>query len=482
MSFPSNPSLDQDRWDIPLNENLTAVKAAIGTPTTISDHTATLGAHTSELASQGADINVITGQAVMSLYADFAEYADGLPDGVVPEFAPAAWITTGAVPPIVTDGVLSSTGSGYLYTEIGEGLFFMGGEFSFGGTGTASCGTLALSAKTADLLDNFAHCIVGAAGATLTIRKDGGDFEGVISLGWNSLCKLDGTKYRMSLMRRGNTLTVFGPFGEAASVTDYRVADVFAGDEGVAFWQAGAGAAAKGYLHKAWGFSVEEERYPSFASLTSGAALPKVAVDPSRPSGITSGYGVADAVYVGPLAQGPGIQFGGATKRALGQLTTQLEIGATSMVADRICLGTVQVGIGDNEETFTSVGYPSGTEPYTHTITAATKVHPAGTGIFAESTAGQVIYQSLGNNFVYHPGTVAFPDGMYFGDLSVRLQSSANLLSLALGDSFRVQDGAWNGGHLLLGTYHIWQNGGVLYIKNGAPSSATDGTVIGTQT
>lgn len=39
--------------------------------------------------------------------------------------------------------------------------------------------------------------------------------------------------------------------------------------------------------------------------------------------------------------------------------------------------------------------------------------------------------------------------------------------------------GTWNGNHLVLGTYHIWNNAGELRIKNGAPANATDGAAIG---
>ena len=43
--------------------------------------------------------------------------------------------------------------------------------------------------------------------------------------------------------------------------------------------------------------------------------------------------------------------------------------------------------------------------------------------------------------------------------------------------------GAWNGPHLVMGAYHIWIDGaGRLQLKSGTPTSATDGTIIGTQT
>ena len=42
--------------------------------------------------------------------------------------------------------------------------------------------------------------------------------------------------------------------------------------------------------------------------------------------------------------------------------------------------------------------------------------------------------------------------------------------------------GTWDGGHVVLGAYHLWVDAtGDLRIKSGDPSSATDGTIVGTQ-
>lgn len=44
-------------------------------------------------------------------------------------------------------------------------------------------------------------------------------------------------------------------------------------------------------------------------------------------------------------------------------------------------------------------------------------------------------------------------------------------------------EAAWNGNHPTLGVYHLWiDSSGRLRIKNSAPASDTDGTVVGTQT
>lgn len=51
----------------------------------------------------------------------------------------------------------------------------------------------------------------------------------------------------------------------------------------------------------------------------------------------------------------------------------------------------------------------------------------------------------------------------------------------ALGDRIDY-DGAWDGNHLLMGVYHLWiDSSGRLRVKNSAPLSDTDGTVVGTQ-
>lgn len=48
--------------------------------------------------------------------------------------------------------------------------------------------------------------------------------------------------------------------------------------------------------------------------------------------------------------------------------------------------------------------------------------------------------------------------------------------------NWSLGDGAWNGSHMTMGAYHFWvDNFGVLRIKNGAPTSHNDGTVVGMQ-
>lgn len=47
---------------------------------------------------------------------------------------------------------------------------------------------------------------------------------------------------------------------------------------------------------------------------------------------------------------------------------------------------------------------------------------------------------------------------------------------------WKAGNGAWDSGHLIMGTYHFWvDTSGRLRIKNGSPASDTDGTVVGSQ-
>ena len=75
------------------------------------------------------------------------------------------------------------------------------------------------------------------------------------------------------------------------------------------------------------------------------------------------------------------------------------------------------------------------------------------------------------------------------GDDDLRLKVSSDGTSFR--EAFSVDratgdlrlPGAWNSGHLVLGTSHLWIDGtGRLRVKAGAPTGATDGTVVGTQT
>lgn len=437
-------------------------------------------------------INRALGRSQLSLYSDFADFVDGSPSGVMPEIGPNTWLTSGAAPPTVSSGVLSSTGSGYLYTTVTANRFIAGVDASFGGTSDSTSLTIALCRTEAGgaLLNHFAHCIYGPGGFTLTIRKDAGDFESILGQGWPATCARDGTMYRFGLMMRGNSIAVLGPFGEVYAVTDHRIADVFSGDTGTVMYQAGTGGAAKGYLHKAWALSRNADSTPGVADFIEGIMAGVLnARDVSR-AGITGGYGNRAAVYTGPNSGSqPSVRFGSLGYGIIGVLDAEMGIGATTFVTDIIITGgsTVRMGIGNDLEVFTTSGYPTGTGPFTHTVTvAATKTHPVGRGFVAQmSGSAPEIYVSLGNGAMYLPSFLVLDSGnCYFGSaLDIKfVRVAANVFGLADGDSFDLQ-GTHDGGTLRLRDNYLWVDAtGVLRIKSSAPASDTDGTVVGAQT
>jgi hypothetical protein len=105
---------------------------------------------------------------------------------------------------------------------------------------------------------------------------------------------------------------------------------------------------------------------------------------------------------------------------------------------------------------------PGGLAPYN--LAPVTAVAPADCTIKGQN--GTASFAAVGGNIILKPGV---------GSVS---NVSGNV---------QIQDTAgncgWNTAHLMLGIYHIWVSAaGKLYIKNSAPASDTDGTIIGTQT
>jgi hypothetical protein len=83
----------------------------------------------------------------------------------------------------------------------------------------------------------------------------------------------------------------------------------------------------------------------------------------------------------------------------------------------------------------------------------------------------EATFGGSGGALVFGPGGTSAPDSR------IERQGS-NLLGLAAGDSFALE-GTYNGGHLLLGSNHLWLDAtGKLRIKASAPSSDTDGTLV----
>lgn len=87
--------------------------------------------------------------------------------------------------------------------------------------------------------------------------------------------------------------------------------------------------------------------------------------------------------------------------------------------------------------------------------------------------ANERIKHDFVNGRTYYANGTA-PVSYYVGDVNGTMGVS--------GSNFTIDGGTFNTGHLQLGNYHLWVDvSGRLRIKNGAPTSDTDGVVVGTQ-
>ena len=77
---------------------------------------------------------------------------------------------------------------------------------------------------------------------------------------------------------------------------------------------------------------------------------------------------------------------------------------------------------------------------------------------------------------------IGFGDGVSGNPDAYLQRTAAGVLGVRTGTSFNT-GGTWNDSHLIMGGYHLWiDSTGRLRIKFGAPTSAEDGAVAGTQT
>jgi|SRR3989344_2057545 len=105
----------------------------------------------------------------------------------------------------------------------------------------------------------------------------------------------------------------------------------------------------------------------------------------------------------------------------------------------------------------------------------AQRIDPADVAYIAKTVAdaNNRLTISANGKIEFGPGNTVVDTNLY--------RSAPNMLAMGTGDSFKI-DCKWDGGLFWLGNSALWaDNSGILRIKNGAPTSDTDGTIIGTQ-
>ncbi len=78
-------------------------------------------------------------------------------------------------------------------------------------------------------------------------------------------------------------------------------------------------------------------------------------------------------------------------------------------------------------------------------------------------------------------GTEVISNGGINGKVGVNTATPDSKFDVVGGNS-KLGGGSYSTGHLVMGNYHIWVDGnGRLRIKNGIPTSNTDGQIVGLQ-
>jgi hypothetical protein len=203
-------------------------------------------------------------------------------------------------------------------------------------------------------------------------------------------------------------------------------------------------------------------------ALTSGGGQP----------GLDVGGQSTDAVFVGNIAKdnyrnwsitGGGLGHIAVANRSLGSPvavdslsgldTIDLAAGITRLAGGLTVAGTTTLG------TLLTSGVLWSTLASSNSVAYRTRA--------SGDTQDRFQFRASGSMY-WGDGTAVTPDVNLY-------RAAADLLSMGTGDSLRL-DGTWNGGKVQLGNYRLWVDAtGVLRIKNGAPTSDTDGTVVGTQ-
>lgn len=94
-----------------------------------------------------------------------------------------------------------------------------------------------------------------------------------------------------------------------------------------------------------------------------------------------------------------------------------------------------------------------------------------GTVVLQTASTGYELADNLGNKLIEWNTTDGLELGQWSGAQIIKANRNVQFLN-----------GTWDTPHILLGTTHLWVNAGKLMINTVAPTSAADGTVVGTQT
>lgn len=368
------------------------------------------------------------GRKVVSVYDEFTAVADGALSGRTP-LRGNAWQVTGATPPAITSGLATSTGTGYMWQNLGTAPGAIACETVWLTSGTNATQTMAFTGGTStiDLNNLAAHFNYGPTRYTVTVRKDGGTFDTILFGVWRRPCRQDGvTPYTFGMFLRDDTLAIVGPNGEVHAISDPRVRQILGT---VVFWEPG-GASPQSGLRSVSAVPEVTTGEPNGADITD--VLVGYGLSQTSGDGTSGGRDTACMVSMGEqnVNQLPTITFGPGVIYT--KLTSSAAAAAVSINTDRwIPNGsTIQLESGTNTETVTASANSTGTGPYATTVSALTKTHPA------ESAAQVTVPASFRTTIYSNNGSLNLPAsifqasvGFYFAGQTAQIfQPSAGVI------------------------------------------------------
>lgn len=353
---------------------------------------------TAEITRATAAETLIQGRNELVLYDDFSTYANGSPAGHAPEIGPsgAVWATTGANPPLVTSGVVSAPGTGYLNIVLPEKPKAIIVGISFTGDPTVAVMTMGTSKDTPLLtVQNIApHFNWSATGFNVSLRQDGeANFAANNSFcygSWTRPMATDGTVYPVMVCINGTTVIVIGPSGETFSSDDAAVG--YLSGPNIFFEPTtNTSPAASAKVH--WVAAIAQVNTGELAAFLHPGDV-AARFDSDAYGRAVGSRNTSSEVSIGrdAVTAQAGITFGtsGGSQILATLQPGTYNVGATSISSDQyIPTGSsLRVDLGNNVETVTTTGVSAvGTSPYTITVPPLAKAHTAGIRMAATPAA-----------------------------------------------------------------------------------------------
>ena len=352
-------------------------------------------------------------------YDDFSRYADGAISGSTPVIGPAGktWGVFGAQVPVVASGALVSSGVGYAYADLGVVADVLLAEVEW--VNPSSNNTLAMAwvnggSFNLNLLPN--HVSIGPRNEYSTIKR-GANFPALMpQFPWRSPM-VEGRRYLVGLAIVGDQLVVVGNGDVHTSPRDSRV-NTLPGN--FVFWEPLTVSGSSVNIHRVAAYKFDNSNPMSIYSRFMDMAASGIYRGLNE-SMLGSPYSQAETRLGDSTDNMPGISFGATEVRA--RLTSAASAAATTILIDKLVpSGTViTINPGDTTaETVTTTGYPSGSNPYTVTITTGlVNAHSADEMVSAVPPASRrarmLLNQSNGYFFYPNLAVSVMPQKLYFG-------------------------------------------------------------------